>query len=443
MSLNKIVVRSIEELKDHIKTNKPTFYMSSQTSTVIPYDKIQSLLKLKDNEEYYICDLSQLPKKMELIDDNKLKVSGAVNWKEAREFLISKGKNLKTYPTEELALVNAGLATSCTGERCFMFDTLRSQVIECSFIDYRGEEVKLSKKNNLNYDFLSEYQKTYSKYTEFKNAPFPRLEKETDLMIGTEGQLGVVTESILEITKNYSIQHLFVLIPRWEEDIKSHLEISKNIQTWRNSVITCEMIDSNSFNYLKEEDRPNQNMDAIFFEVKLEDYEKFYEEFILKLKTIDQEKVFELNASKFHNLRSSIPRAVFEKNSEMGVVKLGTDVQVSIDDFKELLRIYQEFSKIDVNYNLFGHFGDSHLHFNFIPKPDQVDACKQKLKNLYKKCLEINASPFSEHGIGLIKQEYIKDFLSNIHLDVYKKLKKIHDPYNQFFPQGYMNIKKE
>ena len=31
----------------------------------------------------------------------------------------------------------------------------------------------------------------------FKNAPFPRLEKETDLMVGMEGQLGVVPKLIL------------------------------------------------------------------------------------------------------------------------------------------------------------------------------------------------------------------------------------------------------
>ena len=53
----------------------------------------------------------------------------------------------------------------------------------------------------------------------------------------------------------------------------------------------------------------------------------------------------------------------------------------------------------------------------------------------------MEGSPFAEHGIGLLKQKYIKDFWNENQRCVFKDLKKVFDPYNQFFPQGFFNLK--
>jgi glycolate oxidase len=207
---------------------------------------------------------------------------------------------------------------------------------------------------------------------------------------------------------------------------------------WKEDVILCELIDSNAFSFLKKEDRPNKGKDAIFFEIKSHAYEKFYEEYILAL-DIDQEEVFELNQSKFHTLRASIPRAVFEENSHMGVTKMGTDVQVEVKDFPKLLDIYRDFSKLGIRYNLFGHFGDAHLHFNFMPKPGQTEKCQEEFQKLYELVLKWGGSPFAEHGIGMIKQKFIAPFHQQVQTDTFRYLKNKYDPEKQFFPQGFLN----
>ena len=127
----------------------------------------------------------------------------------------------------------------------------------------------------------------------------------------------------------------------------------------------------------------------------------------------------------------------------MGVVKMGTDVQVKIDDFQELMDIYREFSKEGIRYNLFGHFGDAHLHFNFMPAPKDMDHCRERFEYLYDQVLRLKGSPFAEHGIGLIKQKYIKNFIGATQTDVYEGLKRKFDPYGQFFPQGFMSLSSE
>jgi FAD/FMN-containing dehydrogenase len=433
---------NIDELKSHIKTHSPSFYYSSQTSTVIPYDKIENYFK--DFEEFYLCDLSSLPPVMKLNENNNLVTSGAVNWKDARSFLISKGRNILTAPTEDLAIISAGVATSCTGERCFSYGNLRSQIVSLKYINYNGEEISLNQSKDFGSDssFLDLYKSDFDHYKSLKNAPYPRFEKETDLLIGTEGQLGVITEVELKTAKLESINHLFIVIPKWEDNLESHMEIYHKVQKYRSEIILCELIDSNSFSYLDKEDQPAENKDVIYLEILSSEFEKIYEELLSKLTTISEEDIFEISENKFHHIRSTVPRAIFEANSKMGVTKVGTDVQVFENQFEDLLNYYQDLARTDqsIKYNLFGHFGDAHLHFNFMPKADKLDFCYAQFEELYKKVSTWKASPFAEHGIGFLKQKYIKDFIGENQKGLFTDIKKAHDPYNQFFPKGFMSL---
>lgn len=435
-------VKSLQELQSFILKHKPALYVSSQTSTVIGYDHLERDLLSYDPSlsEFFLINLSTLPPSIEFLANGDVKISGGVSWKEANQYLEKLGRKIKTAPTEELALVCAGVATSCTGERCFSYGNLRSQVKEVSYMNFQGQVISLKKEKEL--QGFNNYQKDFEFYKDFKNAPFPRLEKEIDLMIGTEGQLGVVTEVILETVPNEPVKNIFILLPRWEDSLQAHLEIAQKIQQWRKEVILCEFIDSNSFEYLPKEDRPNQNKDVIFFEIKEAFFENFYENFLLELKHVDENSIFELPEKKFHQLRSSVPRAVFEKNSQMGVQKVGTDIQVRTQDFETLLKSYQGLSqnKLNIKYNLFGHFGDCHLHFNFMPSPQQRESALKLFEELYSKTQSLKGSPFAEHGIGLLKQKYILPFLGKNQFNAFKLLKDKHDPYRQFFPQGYMHL---
>lgn len=111
--LKKIVFENIEELKAHLKKHLPTFYFSSKTSTVIPYDKLEEEYNEKD---FVLGDLNRLPKSLQLLEDGNLHIKGPISWTEAREYLQTKGRTILTAPTEELALISAGAATSCTGD---------------------------------------------------------------------------------------------------------------------------------------------------------------------------------------------------------------------------------------------------------------------------------------------------------------------------------------
>ncbi len=349
---------SSEDLISHLKAHQPSFYFSSKTSTVIPYDKLDTLLPWS-NGDYFLCDLSKLPPSMELNEKGNLILKGAVSWEDAKKFLRSKGRNLKTSPTEQLALITAGIATSCTGERCFGFGTMRSQVVRLKYLDFNGEEKELKREDDFKTTSanLKPYQEDFKTYQTFKNAPYPRFEKAIDLMIGTEGQMGLVTEVEIETAENYDLTYVFMLVPKWEDNFEPHMEIFNAVQSHRDAIMSCELLDANCMNYLKPDEKLGTNQDVIFLEIKSDQFEDIYGNVLCHLKNIGHDDVFEIAENKFHHVRASVPRAIFEENSKMGVVKIGTDCQVTGEKFPELLKFYREAAKVGVRYCLFGHFG--------------------------------------------------------------------------------------
>lgn len=429
------------ELQRFVAAHNASFFASSKTSTVVPFDQIENLIGPTT-----VCDLSQLPKKLSLTNDRNLVVRGAVTWSEAKEFLGQHKRSLKTYPTEVLATITAGVATSCTGERSFGFGNLRKQIVRLKYINFEGQEVELHRDQNLvdlfpeAKNLIQDYSNDFKSYLNFKNAPFPRFEKATDLMIGSEGQLGVVTEVEMQTAPLENVHYLFMLLPSWEKDFEPHLELHHLVQQFRGKIISCELVDHASIGFLKPEDRLGTNQDVIFLEILGDHFEEVHESFLQNLKLVQEDNIFEIQESRFHHIRASVPRRIFEENSRAGVVKMGTDVQVSSDKLKELLSFYREAKSVGISYNLFGHFGDAHLHFNFMPKPDQIKPCQEYFHKLYNQVLLWHGSPFAEHGIGFLKRNYIKPFQGPHVLALFRFLKKKLDPHNQFFPQGFMNV---
>lgn len=419
----------------YLKTGVPTLFHSSQTSTVIPFEKMGDALK----PETVLGNLSTIKGNLEMLSNGNLKVSGFVTWKEAKEFCLSKGREIMTSPTEELAGVLAGIATSCTGERSFGFRNLRSQIVELNYFDFNGVEHSLSALAKLECGIdLIEYQKDFAHYAQYKNAPYPRLELETDLMTGTEGQLGVISSAVLKTIEHFPETYIFMLLPKWEVDFEPHMELFKAVQKFRDRVRACELLDSNSLSYLPSEKKPGKDNDVVFLEIRKDDFENIYEDLLSHLTLLSEDQIFEMDATKCRDLRVSVPRAIFEVNSRMGVTKKGTDVQVAAEKFKDLMLYYRKLGTYGVSYNLFGHFGDGHLHFNFMPTPDQEIFCNKELEKLYEQVLLWKGSPFAEHGIGLLKRKFIAPFYSETQKSVFRLLKKKFDPKGQFFTEGFM-----
>ncbi|MGB0455164.1 MAG: FAD-binding oxidoreductase, partial [Bacteriovoracaceae bacterium] len=268
----------------------------------------------------------------------------------------------------------------------------------------------------------------------FKNAPFPRLEKQTDLMIGTEGQLGVIVEAEIKTSKNPEAIVLALSLKSWTENFDELIKLIALMRNNRALIQFCEFIDKDSLSFV-DDSRLEDHKDYLFLKVLENDIETAQ-------KILDErEGISILTEGQFNSLRVEVPRKVNETLSRKNLTKKGTDIQVTLNDLDKLLVFYQNLKKKFPDSYLFGHAGDCHFHFNIVA--DDQKRVDLAFDELYKKIKALHCSPFAEHGIGVLKKKYLRDFLSKEHLEIFSYLKKLYDPHNQFFPDGYMSLPLE
>lgn len=73
--------------------------------------------------------------------------------------------------------------------------------------------------------------------------------------------------------------------------------------------------------------------------------------------------------------------------------------------------------------------GDGNLHLQIILKSDVTEEIKSKINDfVFKKILELKGSISAEHGIGLLKAEYMDKIKPQSSIKLMKSVKKLMDP---------------
>ncbi len=260
-------------------------------------------------------------------------------------------------------------------------------------------------------------------------------------MVGTEGQLGIITKASFRVRNYEQSDFIFINLARWQDDYDLHLALFEYAQLRRGDIFSLELMDENSMAYLPAELRPFSSGDVLFMEVAGRVLEDIYND-LSDIQNFHLDQAIIVNHQKAQQIRLQIPRSINERHSHLGIIKKGTDAQVRRDKISLLLDAYRDLSELGVDYLLFGHFGDAHLHFNFLPKLEEVKICDEALVQFYFKIHQLKGTPFAEHGIGLIKQRFMGPFYNDEIKKVFYLLKKKYDPENKFFPLGFFNMKE-
>jgi D-lactate dehydrogenase (cytochrome) len=112
-------------------------------------------------------------------------------------------------------------------------------------------------------------------------------------------------------------------------------------------------------------------------------------------------------------------------------VKTATDIAVPWKNFRKMYDFYKTLacqSKMD--YANFGHIGENHLHFNFLPKNDtQAKQAREYIMEFCRRAVSLGGTVSAEHGIGKIKKPYLKIMYNQQGIKEMAALKKYFDPY--------------
>ena len=425
----------------------------------------------------YVISLEKLDK----IDINKesrtATVGAGVILGDLQKAVEAEGLFYPPDPTEWSCQIGGTVATNASGARSFKYGATREYVRRLQVVLAGGEVIDLRRG-----DVLAANDGSITLATEKGNnilAKIPTYERPgvrknvsgyfnsrpldaIDLFIGSEGTLGVITE--IELSLLPKPEGFFSGIVFFEDgtDLLKFVDDARDLSfaTRRNPVASApgsdkldatliEYFDGEALKFISEKfpETPHGMAGAIFFEqettAETEDalLERWNE--LLERHSADLEGSWfttnEEDREKMRAFRHALPVSVNEYVVRHGQRKVGTDMAVPDESFPSFLRFYKDtLDASGLDYVIFGHIGDCHLHVNMLPK-NEIEA--ERARHIYGRCVAqaimLGGCVSAEHGIGKLKRKYLAAMMGERYLNEMAELKRAFDP-NGILGRGNM-----
>ena len=280
-----------------------------------------------------------------------------------------------------------------------------------------------------------------------KNAsgPFTAEDKEIDfidLIIGSEGVFGLITEVEFSLTDSPTdFLDLFITLPSENEAIKLRGYLKQqNILYQLNAL---EYFGYNCQNYMEHKDKLFKITSSVGIYLQYPVFDETMDEVIQKWVLlleqsncgIEDDNVFLLNSPEnwriFFEARHSMPTKALEKTKELDAVSIITDTIVPYRNFNEFLQFSHDIlQKNNIEYLLFGHLGDCHLHFHVIYTNDETPIINDLYRQIIQKSADLGGVYSAEHGTGKRKTiDFLECYGQNA-VDQVTKCKLAFDPNN-------------
>lgn len=119
------------------------------------------------------------------------------------------------------------------------------------------------------------------------------------------------------------------------------------------------------------------------------------------------------------------------KQTDNIITKLGADMSVPDGCLEDVVTLYRAgLEEYGLESAIWGHIGDNHLHVNILPR-DGEDY--KKGKELYSKwaraVTDMGGAVSAEHGVGKIKAPYLKVMYGRKHIIEMAEMKRLFDPH--------------
>jgi glycolate oxidase len=266
----------------------------------------------------------------------------------------------------------------------------------------------------------------------------------TQLMVGSEGTLGVITKIVLKLLPQNS-KNVLLLIPFYkaEEACMAVAEIFKaGIVPSALEFMERDAIDW-AIKYLEGISIPIKDnhqahllveIDGNYEEVLLQEAEKIVE--VVEQFAIDEilfaQTTDEKNA--IWKMRRGVAEAV-KANSNYKE----EDTVVPRYALPKLLKGIKEIgNKYGFQSVCYGHAGDGNLHVNIIKGTMTDDAWQNEvtkgIREIFELTVSLKGTLSGEHGIGLVQKNYMDIAFSNVELQLMKGIKTLFDPNNIMNP---------
>lgn len=317
--------------------------------------------------------------------------------------------------------IGGNLATNAGGSRFIRYGSLRGNVLGVEAVLPDGsvlDTLNGVRKDNTGYDLKQ-------------------------LLIGSEGTLGVITKVSLTCPVKYASVNTAVVRVDCFENVLKFLRLSK--QRLGEILSAFEFMDAASVNMaatelshvsspvqiaragseslvLLESAGSNANHDREKLDNLLEDA---FENNVVADGVIAENQA---QANALWELRESLPEAVLRAGCAGGTLKY--DVSLPLSDFYHVVEDTRELLRDIADVVAWGHIGDGNLHLNVaVRDQSKIRAAREKMEPwLYEWISSKRGSISAEHGLGQMKANAICYSKSPVAIDVMRVIKRSLDP---------------
>jgi glycolate oxidase len=261
------------------------------------------------------------------------------------------------------------------------------------------------------------------------------------LFIGSEGTLGIITETLLRLTsKPQFVRTAVAEFPRLDD-------ASRTVNAILAAGIvpaTLELMDETAISCIEEAMNLGLPLDVeamLIIETDGSDEGAVVREIEAAADICKENGAREVNVAQNEEERAKLWRArrsVSPSLARQAPNKLGEDITVPRSAIPEAIRRIKAIGvKYDQPIVVFGHAGDGNLHPNILfdkRDPEQWAKIEPMVGEIFRVALELGGTLSGEHGVGVLKQPYIEEALGVTSLDIQGRIKQALDPNNVMNP---------
>ena len=260
----------------------------------------------------------------------------------------------------------------------------------------------------------------------------------TQLLVGSEGTLGIITKIVLRLIPAVKYD-LLLLVP------------------FRSAIAACEAVNAimlagytpSALEFMERDavewsmrytqvqgiDLPGDIQAHLLIEVDGNNKDQLYKEIEGISGIVQRYDIGEVLFADSHKQKQmlwALRRKVGEAVKNNSIYK-EEDTVVPRAELPELLRLVKEMGrKYGFKSVCYGHAGDGNLHVNIVKgdmsDSDWNDKLPEAIRVLFKEVVRLGGTISGEHGIGLVQKNYMDIAFTGLQLELMKQIKAVFDP---------------
>ncbi|KAF2006747.1 hypothetical protein P154DRAFT_517772 [Amniculicola lignicola CBS 123094] len=313
------------------------------------------------------------------------------------------------------AQIGGMVGTGCSGTNAYRYGTMKDWVLSLTVVLADGTVIKTRqrpRKSSAGYDL-------------------------TRMFIGSEGTLGLVTEAVLKVT--VKPQHTSVAVSAFPS-VKQAADCVFKVVGAGIPIAAIEILDDVQMKCINDAGMTHKEWKAsptLFF--KFAGTPSAVKEQIAQVQKLakatgSQSFEFAKNQEEQDELWSARKEALWSVmaqghgSEEMGIWT--TDVAVPISKLAQIIdETKEDISKSGILGSIVGHVGDGNFHSIILyNKKTEHAKTEEIVHRMVKRAIELEGTATGEHGIGLVKRDYLPHELGVDTIDAMRRLKLAYDP---------------